>query len=116
MTTLKIEDLIELLSVAPQVGATAKSLSDKKIKTLFLEGLTGSAASVLFATMAQKNLLPNALFILNDEEEAGYFYHDLTQMLGNEQVLFFPSSYRRAIKYAQDTVSMVPSLGFITAL
>ena len=101
MTTLKIEDLIELLSVAPQVGATAKSLSDKKIKTLFLEGLTGSAASVLFATMAQKNLLPNALFILNDEEEAGYFYHDLTQMLGNEQVLFFPSSYRRAIKYAQ---------------
>ena len=101
MTTLKIEDLIELLSVAPQVGATAKSLSDKKIKTLFLDGLTGSAASVLFATMAQKNLLPNALFILNDEEEAGYFYHDLTQMLGNEQVLFFPSSYRRAIKYAQ---------------
>ena len=101
MTTLKIEDLIELLSVAPQVGATAKSLSDKKIKTLFLEGLTGSAAPVLFATMAQKNLLPNALFILNDEEEAGYFYHDLTQMLGNEQVLFFPSSYRRAIKYAQ---------------
>ena len=38
------------------------------------------------------------LFILDDEEEAGYFYHDLTQMLGDREVAFFPSSYRRAIK------------------
>ncbi len=41
------------------------------------------------------------LFILDDEEEAGYFYHDLTQMLGDRKVAFFPSSYRRAIKYNQ---------------
>ena len=41
------------------------------------------------------------VFILQDADEAGYFYHDLTQLLGKEQVLFFPSSYRRAIKYAQ---------------
>ena len=41
------------------------------------------------------------LFILDDEEEAGYFYHDLTQMLGDREVAFFPSSYRRAIKYNQ---------------
>ena len=31
----------------------------------------------------------------------GYFYHDLTQLMGTQDVLFFPSSYRRAIKYAQ---------------
>ncbi len=30
-----------------------------------------------------------------------YFYHDLTQILGTDNVLFFPSSYRRAVKYAQ---------------
>ena len=41
------------------------------------------------------------MFILGDLEEAGYFYHDLTQILGDEQVLFFPSSFRRAIKYGQ---------------
>jgi transcription-repair coupling factor (mfd) len=38
---------------------------------------------------------------LGDLEEAGYFYHDLTQILGTERVLFFPSSFRRAIKYGQ---------------
>lgn len=41
------------------------------------------------------------VFILGDVEEAGYFYHDLTQILGTERVLFFPSSFRRAIKYGQ---------------
>jgi transcription-repair coupling factor (superfamily II helicase) len=38
---------------------------------------------------------------MQDADDAGYFYHDLVQMLGEEQVLFFPSSYRRAIKYGQ---------------
>ena len=41
------------------------------------------------------------MFILNDLEEAGYFYHDLIQILGNDKVLFFPSSFRRAIKFGQ---------------
>ena len=41
------------------------------------------------------------LFVLNDAEEAGYFYHDLTQMLGTANVLFFPSAYRRQVKYGQ---------------
>lgn len=40
-------------------------------------------------------------FVLNDAEEAGYFYHDLTQIMGNTDVLFFPSSYRRQVKYGQ---------------
>ncbi|EXZ82233.1 transcription-repair coupling factor [Bacteroides fragilis str. B1 (UDC16-1)] len=34
-------------------------------------------------------------------EEAGYFYHDLTQVLGTERILFFPSSFRRSVKYGQ---------------
>ena len=45
--------------------------------------------------------VPVGLFVLNDLEEAGYFYHDLTQVLGDKQVLFLPSSYKRAIKYGQ---------------
>lgn len=40
-------------------------------------------------------------FLLNDSEEAGYFYHDIVQANGDKHVLFFPSSYRRAIKYGQ---------------
>ena len=44
---------------------------------------------------------PNMLVVMNDMDDAGYLYHDLTQMMGDERVLFFPSSYKRAIKYNQ---------------
>ena len=37
--------------------------------------------------------------VLNDQEEAGYFYHDLMQLTASNEVYFFPSAYRRAIKY-----------------
>lgn len=37
--------------------------------------------------------------ILNDLEEAGYFYHDLVQVTGGNGIYFFPSAYRRDIKY-----------------
>ena len=53
------------------------------------EGRGGAVGSGLF------------LFILPEADEAGYFYHDLTQLMGTEQVMFFPSSYRRAVKYGQ---------------
>ena len=54
---------------------------------------------MVFAAAA-KDLHRTVLFILQDADEAGYFYHDLQQML-ETNVLFFPSSYRRAVKYGQ---------------
>ena len=55
---------------------------------------------MVFASVAGGGV-PPCLFIMNDADEAGYFYHDLTRMLGNDRVLFFPSSYRRQVKYGQ---------------
>lgn len=37
--------------------------------------------------------------VLNNLEDAGYFYHDLVQLTGGDGIYFFPSAYRRAIKY-----------------
>ena len=59
-----------------------------------------SSAPMLFSALQKKCPAP-LLFILQDADEAGYFYHDLVQLLGESDVLFFPSSYRRAIKYGQ---------------
>ena len=55
----------------------------------------------MFFGSLQNRLKRTVLFVLDDAEEAGYFYHDLTQILGQESVFFFPSSYRRAVKYGQ---------------
>ena len=109
---MKIEELLKKYALLPQVGALANTLGKKSVKTIFLEGLMCSSAPMLFASLVSKSKTSTTLFILQDADEAGYFYHDLTQLfsdqgsecgvaMGKEQVLFFPSSYRRAIKYAQ---------------
>ena len=97
---MNIQELEKIYAGLPQVKALAQAMGKSSAKTIFLEGLLGSSAPMVFGSLAPKCKNP-LLFILQDAEEAGYFYHDLTQLLGNKDVLFFPSSYRRAIKYAQ---------------
>ena len=97
---MNIQELVKIYARLPQVKALAQEMGKSSVKTIFLEGLLGSSAPMVFGSLATKCKSP-MLFILQDAEEAGYFYHDLTQLLGNRDVLFFPSSYRRAIKYAQ---------------
>ena len=97
---MKIQDLLEIYAKSAPLQAVAETIGKKSVRSLFLEGLVASSASMLFASLAGKCKRP-LLFIMQDADEAGYFYHDLVQMLGDQQVLFFPSSYRRAIKYAQ---------------
>ena len=109
---MKIQDLLKLYAKSAQVGALADVMGKKRVKSIFLEGLMCSSAPMVFAAMMSKTKLSltsgqsvalqsTTLFILQDAEEAGYFYHDLVQLLDDKQVLFFPSSYRRAIKYGQ---------------
>ena len=95
-----IKDLLELYARSPQSAALVKYMEDDSIRHIFLQGLVASAPAVLFASAARRTSQV-MLFILQDADEAGYFYHDLEQMLGNQQVFYFPSSYRRQIKYGQ---------------
>ena len=97
---MDIKNIQEKYGTLPQCAALAKLQEDKSTKTIFLQGLIASAAPLFFASMAKKK--PHTyLFILPDADSAGYFYHDLTQIMGRDNVFFFPSSYRRAVKYGQ---------------
>ena len=95
---MNICEIEKIYAKLPQIAALAKNLQDKKVKTIALEGLMASATPMAFAALAMRSSAV-MLFILQDADEAGYFYHDLHQMMG-EDTLFFPSSYRRAVKYA----------------
>jgi transcription-repair coupling factor (superfamily II helicase) len=97
---MEITELQSRYTRHPAVEGLAKTLQNNDVRTVFLEGMHASCAS-LFASCFIKAVPGVYLFILNDQEEAGYFYHDMVQVNGDEQILFFPSSYRRAIKYGQ---------------
>ena len=97
---MDIKDIRQLYAMAPQTGALLKLLQDKQGGNIFLQGQQASATPLLFASVAEKTV-QTFLFVLQDADEAGYFYHDLTQVMGMENVLFFPSSYKRSVKYGQ---------------
>ena len=97
---MDIKDIRQLYAMAPQTGALLKLLQDKQGGNIFLQGQQASATPLLFASVAEKTV-QTFLFVLQDTDEAGYFYHDLTQVMGTENVLFFPSSYKRSVKYGQ---------------
>lgn len=100
-TFMEIAELQSLYARHPQVRALAAALEKSSVRKIFLEGVCASATPMIFSCCAHNVRRWPFVFILNDAEEAGYFYHDMVQVLGEEQVLFFPSSFRRSVKYGQ---------------
>ena len=58
------------------------------------KGLSGSVVSIIIQSVFKKAEQP-FLLVFNEKEEAAYYLNDLEQMLGQNDVLFYPSSYRR---------------------
>jgi len=62
--------------------------------------LSGSSYALIAASLFKAN--PNThIIVLNDADEAAYLYSDLKQLLSTEEVFFFPSSFKKAIKLSQ---------------
>ncbi|NNT70934.1 transcription-repair coupling factor [Flavobacterium sp. IMCC34852] len=76
-----------------KVKQIAESLENPLAK-IQLKGLLGSSLSFVFQAVFKKSEKP-FLLILNEKEEAAYYLNDLEQMIGANDVLFYPSSYRR---------------------
>ncbi len=95
---MEIQKLQALYARHPQVKLLARAIANEKVRAIRASGLQASSAPLVFSAI---NTTFPILFILDDQEEAGYFYHDLEQVLGEQQVLFFPSSFRRAVKFGQ---------------
>jgi len=78
---------------SPKIKQIIDSLQQAEQK-IQLNGLLGSSLSFVVQSLFKKTEKP-FLIILNDKEEAAYYLNDLEQMIGEEDVLFYPGSYRR---------------------
>ena len=101
---MEIKELVNQYAKHPGVKALGRVLCDGKNRQVCLDGMQASAMPLVFASLSVAK--PQALnapfvFVADDQEEGGYLYHDLVQILGEESVLFFPSSFRRAVRYGQ---------------
>jgi transcription-repair coupling factor (superfamily II helicase) len=64
---------------------------DSKIQ---IKGLIGSSLSFVIQDLFAKSE-QSFLLLCNEKEEAAYILNDLEQLIGDKDILFYPSSYRR---------------------
>ena len=96
---VELHSLQNLFLTTARGEALKRFVKDGSLSRLHVSGLQGSAAALLLSGLPECGV--TTLFIANDAEEAGYLYNDFTQIRGDERVLFFPSGYKRALKYGQ---------------
>lgn len=96
---MEIIELLNRFSLSNQIVAVDEWTKGKE-KKLNIKGVEGSLRALLFSCLYQKG--QQRLFVvMNDSESAAYFYHDITQLIGDQDVYFYPSSYKSSVKYDQ---------------
>ena len=99
---MEAKELQDIYASHPGVDALMQLREEGSKKSVFLEGLIGSSAANVLSGFKKRAPGQTLLVVMNDAEEAGYFYHDMVQLTGDSNILFFPSSFRRAMKYGQE--------------
>lgn len=82
-----------LFEQSSEIGKLRKAISNSE-QNCNVQGLAGSSFPMVVAELFRTSEVP-FLFILNDKEEAAYHLNDLENLLGDQNVLFYPGSYRR---------------------
>ena len=96
---MNIRDILNQYKTDPRIAILAESLNTGKKKRVHLKGLVGSSDSVI-ATATYFLLHRHMVFVLPEREEAAYFLSDLENLFEKE-ILFFPSSFRKAFEFTQ---------------
>ncbi|MBT3208719.1 MAG: transcription-repair coupling factor [Bacteroidetes bacterium] len=100
---MKIKDLNKIFENHKKVEELRGEILENK--NVFLKGVAGSAMGMIFANLDAHR---QNLIVLNDREEAAYFANDLENITQSDNILLFPSSFKRSIQYEQiDTGSVV---------
>ena len=86
-------EILDKYSQSAKVKQIAAALQQRETK-IHIKGLLGSALSFIIDPLFRQAELP-VLLILKDKEEAAYYLNDLEQLVGDQDVLFYPGSYRR---------------------
>ncbi|MFP4366142.1 MAG: transcription-repair coupling factor [Bacteroidales bacterium] len=100
-----MSDLLKnLYSKHPGTVKLYETIDNTQPARCHLKGLSGSSASMLTATIIRNRQFSH-LCILNDKEEAAYFFNDLESFCPGHKLFFFPSSFKRTVHASQEDPS-----------
>ncbi|MBU0942609.1 MAG: transcription-repair coupling factor [Bacteroidetes bacterium] len=86
--------LFKIFDSSPKIQQIVDRLQEQNPVKLHLDGLIGSSISIVIQSLFKKAEHP-FLLVLNNKEEAAYYLNDLEQLIGEQDVLFYPGSFRR---------------------
>ncbi len=96
---MEINQLDQLFMTPARRDALAGALKIARRSKVELRGLAGSSPAMALASLKG---LKHPLMVVGDSlDDAGYLYHDLVKLLGDDAVMMFPSAYKRDIKYGR---------------
>lgn len=95
---LKARDFIRIYREDPIIQTIAERLKPNEGMSIQLKGLVGSLDAVVASAVYQLNK-QTCLFVMHDKEEAAYFHNDLQNLIGDKEVLLFPTSYKRPYQF-----------------
>lgn len=90
---MNVSTISSVYNSSAKIIQLAENIAVPENKTQ-IKGLIGSSLSFVMQSLFQKTELP-FLLLFNDKEEAAYYLNDLENLINDQDVLFYPSSYRR---------------------
>ena len=97
---MKENEIISHYNNHPNLEGLIGAFSNSEVRRICLDGLTGSSKAIILAGVFLK-MQNTHLVIIPEKEDAAYFYNDLVSMVGDDNVFFFPSTYKRSVQYGQ---------------
>lgn len=89
---MKASEIIQKYEKLPKISQISESITHSN--KIHVTGLIGSSFSFVIHALFQKSEVP-FLLLFNDKEEAAYYLNDLEHLINDQDVLFYPGSYRR---------------------
>lgn len=95
---MDIKELQSIFLNQQRLDAIKRAVDMRRRDPVTFCNMAGSSPALLLAAIKR----PEPVIVVGDSlDDAGYLYHDLVRLLGEDAVLMFPSGYKRAVKYGQ---------------
>lgn len=96
---MKLTDIVKFYVNGARSNAISVLVKDKKVRRFNVVNVAGSSLSIM---LSQLPPMKAPILVIGDTaDDAGYIYHDLSRVVGEKAIAFFPSAYKRDIKYGQ---------------
>lgn len=95
-------DIKERVEQTEEFGRLRENYRNRVVTEL--NALCGSAFSLYAATLVEREGGVH-VFVCNDRDSAAYLCNDFYKLLGEEGVMFFPTGWKRSIRYGKDDAS-----------